>query len=71
MFHKFPVLLESAFGLEHEEGDVLQVTVDGKMVGLITLAPNNDGELGGELKFDSKIDDDPASTKVPFPANWP
>lgn len=65
---KFSASFESLNGAI---GDVFQVTVDGEMVGNITLAAQPDGNLGGDLDFDNNIDRDEPDTTVPFPANWP
>lgn len=54
-----------------EEGDVLPVLVKGQEVGEITLSVKLNGDLGGELDFDTKVDRDAPDDTVPFPANWP
>lgn len=70
---KFSASFESVIGEDLQEDDSFKVTVEGKHVGYITLAVQEEnGDLGGDLDFDSNIDrDDPDDTTVPFPENFP
>ena len=66
---KFSASFEVADDGSFAVGDMLDVTVKGVIVGKITLAVEPNGDLGGDLNFDSTADADDDDS--PFPANWP
>jgi hypothetical protein len=68
---KFQASFEATSDFGYAEGDILQVNVAGEIVGTMTLAFQVNGDLGGDLDFDTNVDRDQPDTTVPFPANWP
>lgn len=69
--NKFDASFEVAPGGTLQAGHVLQVNVAGEILGEITLAVQPNGDLGGDLEFDTNVDQDEPDTTVPFPTNWP
>lgn len=66
---KFSASFEAAPDGSFMAGDVLQVTVGAEDVGDITLAVLANGDLGGDLNFDTTAG--PADDDSPFPGNFP
>lgn len=62
---KFDASFEVPQGVGFVAGDVLEVKVGGVKVGEITLAEQPNGDLGGDLEFDTNDDGNP------FPAKFP
>ena len=63
---KFDGSFEAAPGGNYTEGDMLTVLVGGVDVGAVTLVAQLNGDLGGDLEFDTRLDD-----FNPFPDNFP
>jgi hypothetical protein len=68
---RFIARFESAPGFGLRPGDILNVNVNGQLVGAMRLHWLENGDIGAELDFDSNVDRDQPDTTVPFPANWP
>lgn len=68
---RFKASFEAAPGIGYRPDDVLQVRIDDNLVGWVTLDVKANGDIGGEMKFDTNIDRDEPDTTQGFPANWP
>ena len=69
---EFEAEFEVARGQGYDAGDLLDVVVDGVLVGQIRLELDDD-ELEGELEFETGggYDDDDDDDDLPFPGNFP
>ena len=63
---KFDGSFEAAPGGAFAEGDMLPVVVGGIDVGYITLLTQINGDLGGDIEFDTQADE-----FNPFPSDFP
>lgn len=63
---KFDGSFEAAPGGNFADGDVLAVVVGGIEVGSVALTTQFNGDLGGDIEFDTRADE-----LDPFPGNFP
>ena len=63
---KFDASFEAAPGGNYVDGDLLTVNAGGVEVGSIVLLTQLNGDLGGDLEFDTQADEN-----NPFPSDFP
>ncbi len=66
---KFDTSFEAAPGLGFDDGDLLDVTVAGTLVGQMELFQALNGDVEGDLNFDTTAQ--PDDDDLPFPPNFP
>lgn len=68
---RFSASFGAAPSIGHRLEDVLRTMVDGQLVGVMQLLVQVNGDIAGDLDFDTSIDRDDADTSVSFAVNWP